>query len=109
MSLIRSTSNHEKIYAYHNVSGHTCIHKGPYLTISVLIETFETAIRKWLDSFEDEDVKINGFSISQRLIDGLNTIFLEHDEVIITMSYATFSYMIDRYKFNYYNEIGAIV
>lgn len=105
MSLIRSTSNYEKIYAYHNVNGNTCIHRGPNRTICMPIETFGTVVGLWLDKFEDETVEHNGFKISQRFIYGLITIILSHSGTHIAMSYATFAYMTDEYRWKDYNEI----
>ena len=99
MSLVRSTSNHDKIYAYHNISGHTCIHKGPEATIIVLIETFELAVNTWLENFEDEQVNVEGFSISEpTMLNGLLMITLSYKGTEISMSYVTFSYMIERYR-----------
>jgi len=69
MSLIRSTSNHEKIYAYHDVNGNTCIHKGPNRTICIPRETFEMVVDKLLENYWDEDaIEINDFKISQRFV-----------------------------------------
>lgn len=109
MSLIRSTSNHEKIYALHDISGHTNIFKGPNRTIIIPIKTFENAVEKWLKNYEDENVEVDGFRISQRFMYGLLTIILSYSGTHIAMSYATFSYMIDGYKFRYYRKVGAIV
>jgi len=108
MSLIRSTSNHEKIYAYHNINGNTCIHKGPNRTICIDTKIFDKVIKRWLDTFEDFDIEIDGFKLTTRFMYGLRTIILSHSGTHIAMSYATFSYMIDRYIFEYYKEIGAI-
>jgi hypothetical protein len=100
MSLIRSTSNHDKIYAYHNISGHTCIHKGPELTITVLIEIFELAVNMWIENFDDEQVNVEGFSISEPTMNnGLLTVTLSYDGTEIGMSYVTFCYMIERYRY----------
>lgn len=103
MSLIRSTSNMEKIYAYHNINGNTYIHKGPEYTICISTKTFGKVINKWLENFEDETVEWDGFKISQKLVDGLNTIFLRYTasinkDIVITMSYATFFYMTYDYR-----------
>ena len=85
------------------VSGQTCIHKGPELSIYVLRETFELAVNMWIENFDDEQVNVEGFSISEpTILGGLLTVTLEYKGTEISMSYVTFCYMIERYRREFY-------
>lgn len=105
MSLIRSGSNPEKIYALHTISGNTEIHQGPYKSIIVPREVFEDAVFAWLRGFGDEAVEVSGFRISEHVLVpevGLQ-ITLSYKDTEIRMWPVTWHYIIQDYELEFEN------